>query len=398
MKTLKIDTRDANSDELFRQLSLGGGLVCPNLKHLYWASPCGWVHAQQFSSPGLATVCFPYWRNALASSCLELASTINLLPTTHLESFTLGQVFEEDFIIGCALSGLVQRLKTCFTDLSISSPLTDPAWENLASLPRLNFLSVSGTPSANVRRPSELSFPAVKGLEIWADPPCLCWLALFFLLESSPLEEVRVRCRRTHPDDVLSQVISAMLKVGLEGRVNSLSFRGFGLGSLAFVQQLLLFCSLKTLYWLTVCLLGRPCISPLTDSGIGELAEALNKLEFLSFQTRCKHSSHHITIKSMISFSTHCPHLKTLILPCDLANILEDIKTVSEESRPRLEKQSSSILKHLPCITLPPEGTEALNVAVSALRNLFPHWEQLKGRSLFCYSSYGHLLKIRFQQ
>ena len=366
--------RVAISDEVFQQLSLRSDVaLCPNLKSLSWPSPYGWVHAPMFFSPQLVWVNFPYWQKERPAPTLsELTSAINLLPTTHLETFSLGEVFHQEVMPHSALSWFIQRLKTCFMQLSIFCAITDPAWEHLAVLPRLHSLSLSGTLSIEVQRPvpPRLLFPALKDLRVVVDLQSKHWLSLFTLLKSSPLEKVGVLARNGPQDSSPSQIVLAMLKAGLERRVNSLIFVGFSPASLVVVQQLLPFSSLKIFKCSTVCPPNNQCDFPLEDSEIENLAKALSKLETLSLGT-CTHGHRSIAIKSMISLSTHCPYLKTLALPCNLTKITDDIWEVSKESWQKQGTQSC-VLRNLSSVIMPSKNTEKWRIADTALYNIFP--------------------------
>jgi len=154
-------------------------------------------------------------------------------------------------------------------------------------------------------------------------------------------------------------------------------FFGFHPTNLTFLSHLGPFDSLKMLECTTRCW-SQQCVSPLTDSDIERLASALPQLVILRLGHMCKHSSHHTTIKSMISLSTHCLSLEDLSLPCDLTNVSEDAKTESGEPDPRLEIRSPCKLQSLTWVVMPPpEDIEAFGIAVSALRHLFPWLGQI---------------------
>ena len=370
----------AFSKGVFDQLAVASNPnpVCPNLKYLTWRYSKGWSYACQFFSHSLVSASFPKWMEiGNRNRDQEFASMIDRLLTVQLERFFIGGMVSKplDSIMCAALSKLVQSLKPCFVELIIGTTLTDPAWEHLASLPRLKTLLVSGAPSANVRRqePPKLAFPALEDLCLMMDSTYHQLSPLFHLLRSSPMEKVNVVARNRPGDDVPSHVISAMLEFELERSVKTLTFADFGPTSLALMSNLLPFRSLKKLKWPTRCLEDAQCISPLEDSEIEKLAEALNNLEYLHLGHSCTHSPCLVTIKSMIALSAHCPHLASLDISCRLTTILDDIKMLSDESRQRLKTQGHCALRFLGSTMMPPANGEASKVASSALDNLFPH-------------------------
>jgi hypothetical protein len=285
--------------------------------------------------------------------------------------------------MGGAKGEVVQRLNTCLKRLSAGPPLSDAAWEHLASLPRLKCLLVSNTPSTKTLRsaPHGITFLALEQARITVDDPCQHWSILFSLLRSSLLQQVTVVANRGSPRvdfssvDTPSQVTNAILKAGLQRGVGTLTFTRFDPSHLTFISHLGPFSSLKALSCDTQCRGPGGCVSPLTDSDIEQLASGLPQLATLHLGHACKHSQHSTTIRSMISLSTHCLSLANLGLPCGFTNISEDTKTGSGESDPRLEIWSPCALwlLTLQWITMPPpEDVEAAGIVASALHHLFP--------------------------
>ena len=372
--------------DVFRQLSFAtsGGPVCPQLQRLTWMSTCGWEHSQQFLSSHLVSVLF--WQClADVHTDLALAAAISPLPTTHLEELVLSGYLPGTAPIRLALSKVVQRLNTCFRRLAAGSSLSDAAWGHLASLPNLDFLSLSNTPSIDVLKsiPHEPTFPALERITLELDGRRQHLQVLFPLLKSSPLREVAVKeSLQIQHADVPGEVAIAMLKAELQRNITSLVFTGFHPTDLTFVSHLGQFSSLKFLGCDTRCQDHEECVFPLADSDIERLASALPRLVTLRLGHECKYGHHNLTIKSMISLSTHCLSLESLFLPCDLTNTSEDAKTESGEPDPRLEIQSSCTLRHLAhkWVTVPSRGdVEAFKIVTSALHHLFPQlrliWE-----------------------
>jgi len=384
MKVLGPSDAVTISDDVFRQLFLAtsGSPVCPNLQRLTWTSLCGWENMQHFFSPRLVTVLFRQrQRHQPPTVDLPLASTISLLPTAHLEELRLDNASPLTPPTKSALSEVVQQLNSCFRHVSTRSSLTDPAWEHLASLPKLESFWVYNTPSTKISSsiPHELTFPALKSMGVVVDDKCQHWLLLFPLFKSSPLRQITVVAGRgIGCGDVPGQVTLAMLGSGLQRSVNDLTITGFDPAHLAFISHLGPFSYLRTLECITRCRGSGQCESPLTDPDIEKLASALPRLVTLCLGHRCEYSPPHTTIKSMMSLSTHCLSLETLYLPCDLSNIAEDVKMESGEPDPRLEIRSLCPLGSLlfQCTVMPPaEDLEASRIAVSALRHLFPRLE-----------------------
>jgi hypothetical protein len=279
--------------------------------------------------------------------------------------------------LSSTLSGVVQRLNTCFKVLVTESSLSDAAWKHLASLPKLRLLWVSDTPSTEIfeSTPRGNAFPALERVKIKVDNLRQHWSFFFSLLESSPLQQVAVTNRGIEHVDVPSQVTLAMLKTKLPLSVNTLKFTGFDPANSTFISNLGPFGSLKALWCNTRCQgLGR-CVSPLTDSDIKQLASGLPQLESIWLGHECKYCFHSTTIKSMVSLSTHCLSLKTLRLPCNFTDISEDVKAESGEPDPRLKIRSPCVLRFFAFqwVTMPPpEDIEALRIVASALHHLFP--------------------------
>jgi len=385
MRTLGPSGTAETSYSLFQQLALiTSGPVCHNLRHLTWTFPFRWDRMRLFLSSRLVSVIIRELPRH-GSTTSRATPEIHLIPTTHLEELRLEGGILPPTHIHPALSEVVQRLDPCFKRLSIKSPLTDAAWEHLASLPKLELLEVSDTPRTEISKsmPHELIFPALKSMVVVVADRYQGWPSLFSLLESSPLREVAILGGHgTQCGDVPSQVTFAMLAAGLHQRVEGLAITRFDLAHLTFLSHLGPFRSLKTLQCNPRCRGSEQCISTLTDSNIEQLASALPQLVTLCLGHRCEYSLHQTTIKSMISLSTHCLSLETLYLPCDLRNIREDVKVESGEPDPRLEIRSLCPLKALlcRCAIMPPVGDfKARRMVASALRHLFPLLESIEG-------------------
>ena len=306
-----------------------------------------------------------------------LTTIVSLLPTMYLEDLNLN--IPSPSIPIATLSGVVRRLSPCFRELSTWSSFSGAAWAHLASLPKLEWLRVSDTPHTEISKsiPHETAFPALRRMEIKASSVHKHWSSFFSLLESSALKEVTVGTGRSNQDnDVPGQVITAILEAKLQRSVRYLTFSGSDPTDLTSLSYLGRFSSLNTLRWTTRCQLLRQCVSPLTDSDIEQLASGLPQLVTLWLgHSSCKSSHHKTTIKSMISFSTHCPSLDGLCFPCDLTNISEDVKTESGRPDPRLEIRSPCRVRFLafPWVIMPPPSDiKTLRTVTSALDHLFP--------------------------
>jgi len=231
--------------------------------------------------------------------------------------------------------------------------------------------------------PHEPTFPALERMTLELDGRRQNLPALFPLLKSSPLREINIKeSLRNRHVDVPREVVIAMLKAELQRRITALVFFGFHPADLTFVSHLGSFSSLKLLGCDTRCQDPGECVFPLTDSDIERLASWLPRLITLRLGHGCEYGHSNLTIKSMISLSTHCLSLANLYLPCDLTNISEEAKTESGEPDPRLEVQSSCPLRHLAhkWVIVPPRGDiEAFKMVTSALHHLFPRlrliWE-----------------------
>ena len=330
---------------------------------------------QQFLSPHLESVVF------LGDDWSEpdpaLIPTISLIPTTHLQELAL-KIPIPPTPIHSVLSEVIQRLGPRFKSLETWSTLSEAAWEYLASLPKLEWLRVSDVPCTEILKlePPRNLFPALQRIEIQAGSVHRRWPFLFSLLESSPLQEVTFTAGRIRDIDIPSQVITPMLEAELQRSVNSLGFYGSDSADLKFLSHIGRFNSLKALKCITRCQ-REQCLSPLTDSDIEQLASGLPQLTIVCLGHECGHVRHNTTIKSLISFSTHCLSLQILSFPCDLTNISEDIKTESGESDPRLDILSPCALPFLGLRwVIMPDDIEALRIVSSALDHLFPRFNR----------------------
>ena len=377
----RLDPPDAVvfSDAVFRQLSsaTSGGLVCPQLRRLTWTSSYGWEPMKQFLSPHLTSVIFYEEYKMEPSTDMALLLMISLLPTTHLEDLNLN-LYQPPAPIHSVLSEVVQRLSPCFKSLATCSSLSEAAWERLGSLPKLEWLRVSDIPRTEILKsiPRRNTFPALQSVEIEMNDAHQPWSYFFSLFESSPLREVTVTPGRTIQGvDIPGRVLTAMLEAELQRSVDSLTFSGSDPGDLTFLSYVGRFSSLKTLKCTPRCRWQRQCVSPLADSDIEQLASGLPQLVTVWLGHECKYTHHNTTIKSLISFSTHCPSLDGLCFPCDLTNISNDIKTESGVPDPRLEILSPCKLTFLALIWVvmpPPDDVESLRIVTSALDHLFP--------------------------
>ena len=367
----------AISNDVFQQLSLAnsGGPVCPQLQHLTWTSACGWEHAQQFLSPHLVSVVFWHCTNDFHVD-LGLDSAISPLPTTQLEKLTLGGYPPYTAPIHSALSEVVQRLNTCFKRIDVRSSLSDAAWGHLASLPKLESLCVTDTPSIEVLKSihRNLTFPALGRMVLELNGQYQHLPVLFSLLKSSSLEEVVVKeSPKIRHVGVPTEVAFAILKAELHRNLNTLAFTGFHPAGLTSISHLGPFGALKTLRCSTRCQEFQQCVFPLRDSDIEQLASGLPQLENLCLGHKCIYNHPNTTIKSMIALSAHCPSLAALYLPCNLTNISEDAKMESGEPDPRLNTRSSCPLEFLAFEwMIRPKDHEASRIMKSALRHLFP--------------------------
>ena len=367
----------AISNDVFQQLSLAnsGGPVCPQLQHLTWTSECGWEHSQQFFSSHLVSVVFWHCMNDFRDD-MGLDFAISPLPTVRLETLTLGGCPPFTAPTHSALSEVVQRLNTCFRRIAVRSSLSDAAWGHLASLPKLESLCVTDTPSIEVLKSihRNLTFPALGRMVLELNGQYQHLPVLFSLLKSSPLEEVVVResAKILHVG-VPTEVASAMLKSEPHRSLTSLVFTGFHPAGLTFISHLGPFGALKTLKCSTRCQEFQQCGFPLRDSDIEQLASGLPQLVNLYLGHKCIYNHPNTTIKSMISLSAHCPSLAALYLPCNLTNVSEDAKMESGEPDPRLNTRSSCALE---CLAfewmIRPKDHEASGIMKSALRHLFP--------------------------
>ena len=367
-------------DDVFRQLSsaTSGGLVCPQLQHLAWTSSYGWEHMRRFFSPYLISVLLLQQGKMQPNTELALACTISLLPTECLEELDLDIPGQPSALIHSALSDTVRRLSPHFKRLTTRYSLSEAAWAHLASLPKLGSFGVSGTPPTGISKSvsNENAFPALECMKIEVDNARQHWSSLFSLLGSSPLQEVCIMARRRIPGvDVPGQVTIAALKAELQQSVDGLLFYGFDPANITFLSHLRPFRSLKSLKCVTWCRWPGQCVSPLTDLDIEQLSSGLPQLATLWLGHECNYAPHNTTIKSMISLSTHCLSLGTLCLPCNLANISEDVNTESGEPDPRLKIRSPCVLRFIAFrwITMPlPDDLGTLKIVASAFHHLFP--------------------------
>ena len=380
MRVLRCSDAVTISDDVFRQLSsaTSGGPVCPQLQRLTWTFSYGWEHMQRFLSPYLVSVIFLGENETKRTTDPALVNTFSLLPTTYLEELEFKHLFPRSAPIHPVFSEVVQRLNTCFRRLTIWSSLSDAAWAHLASLPNLERLWITDTPSTEIWKSTahENIFPALKHISINADNARQHWSFLFSSLQSSPRQRVMiVMGPRAQGVDVPRQVTTAILETKLQRNINTLAFIGSDHNFLTFISHLRPFSSLRNLRCDTRCGGVGRCTFPLGDSDIEQLASRLPRLVVLWLGHGCKYSTSITTIKSMVSLSTHCLSLEELHLPCDLTNISKDVKTESGEPNPKLGIRSSSRLQSLAFqwVTAPPwDDIEALKILASALNNLFP--------------------------
>ena len=381
----ELDNPDvvAISDDVFRQLTsaTSGDLVCPQLRRLAWPSSYGLEPMQQFLSPHLTSVVFYGEPRMEPNPDLALFPAISLLPTIHLEDLNLN-IYPPPSPIHSVLSDVVQRLSPCFKSLATWSSLSEAAWGYLGSLPKLEWLRVSDVPRTEILEsiPRRNVFAVLQCIEIRVNNPHQPWLYFFSLLESSPLREITVtRSRTIQGVDIPGQVTTAMLEAELQRTVNSLTFSGSDPANFMFLSHIGRFSFLKKLNCTTRCRFPRQCVSPLVDSDIEQLASELPQLVTVWLGHECKYTHHNTTIKSLISFSTHCLSLDNLCFPCNLINISEDIKTELGVPDPRLEILSPCKLQFLGLlwVAMPsPYDTKALRIMTSALDHLFPRFHQ----------------------
>ena len=121
------------------------------------------------------------------------------------------------------------------------------------------------------------------------------------------------------------------------------------------ISRFLPFTNLVELQIMTECMFSGPCVSHLTDEDVEQLVIALPKLEAVTLgEWPCDSDTCQTTIRSLLSFSTHCAKLRYLNIHFRTANLRADMLDLLGNRHSRdLYSKPKCVLKTLVTKSLP---------------------------------------------
>ena len=367
-----LDGRSTLGEEAYRKLRLNApvGGWFPALEGLIWdITRSNLPHLGLFSSPNLKSISISMaWGDSEVpqSSLQVIASTISSLPTSALQLLSvkihdhrISRTYFKD-----SLSSVVLRCGPSLTEFSSWTPLSDPATNHLIHLPYLcTWYTLYPPPDYSASSPP-LFFPPLIKLTIGYGAS-RGWLSLFKRLgarvssaqSATPLARVRESLRTldiaAFPDPIIDSSFTSVIQ----------TFR-----------------NLAYLIVAVVCCNGQ-CVFNLNNDDVAELAMALPRLEFLLLGYPCDKNTCATTVACLLPLSVRCARLQSLWIHFNTMNIVDDIKTISED--PRFQRLRSLRKCALSCLNvhklpLTLDGSE-LETLARGMTDIFPNLECCDG-------------------
>ena len=378
MRQTRVDEWSALGEDTFRKLrvnSPAGGWF-PALQELTWTiTESSLPYADLFFSPQLKKV-FIYmswlWcsHDTPCDILPSIASTISALPASTLQLLVMGV---DDRMVPWgyfkdSLSSVVLRCGPSLTEFTSPVPLSDVAINHLIHLPYLRTWRVEG-PSPTYSTPSPpLSFPPITEFTL-GEGAAHGWLSLFRHLEDSVSTP-----RGVTPLSRMKESLNSLNARNLSGSMIDVSF----------TSSIQIFRGLAVLNIEVYCHdeddEGQ-CIFRLTNDDVSELAMELPHLNSLTLGHPCFENICATTVACLLSISVHCTKLWRLEIHFNTTNIVDDLKSVSED--PQFQKLHtlpkcalSHWIVHRTPLTLDEPG---LGTVVNGMIDVFPSLEYCQG-------------------
>ena len=344
----------------------------PALQELRWfITRSNILYADLCSSPDLKKVSiYSSWFNSEVPHDLlpAAASIISALPTSVLQSISadfdhhreVPWAYFED-----AFSSAVLRCGPSLSDFATPIPLSDAAMNHLIRLPHLRTWRIEHPPPNYSASSLPLGFPPLTEFTL-GKGVAYEWLSLLKRLEDA------------------TQGVTPLYKV--KESLKSLDVEGFPSPIIdpSLTSPIRMFYSLVSLDLGAHCHdEGSPgqCSFKLNNSDITDLAMALPRLESLLLGRPCFENVCPTTVACLLQISVYCVKLKVLEIHFNTANIIEDLKGVSEDPQLwELRSLPRCTLTHLDVAQIPlaPDELGFETVAIGMV-DIFPSLQSCQG-------------------
>jgi len=286
-----------------------------------------------------------------------IASAISTLPTSALQSLSVFSLAFwssmtpwGDFAI--SLSSVVLRCGPSLKEFTSTIPLSDAAVNHLIRLPHLRTCHIEGPPPSYSASHLPLIFPPLTEFVVRADA-ARGWLSLLELLGGcvAPLSKVKESLRSLRlPSPTIDAPFASLIQ----------TFRN--LANLNIDRS----CYPRG---------GEgQCIFKLNNDHVTELAVALPRLELLVLGRPCFDNTCTTTVACLLSISVYCVKLRSLEIHFNTANIVDDLKGISNDLRfQELRSRPRCKLSRLDVYRIPLALNEpGFETVVNGMIDIFP--------------------------
>ena len=275
-------------------------------------------HADLFLSPCLKEVfIYPsHWRLTEIPHDIipAVASTISALPST-LRSLRVHRI-GSSVDLKDSLSSVALRCGPSLVEFTSPGPLSDVAVNHLIHFPNLGIWGVEGPPPSYSALSLPPTFPPLVEFTLEG---CAArgWLSLL-----ERLEDRDASTRGATPLSRAKESLETLTIRSAPGLIIDISF----------TSPIFIFRNLVNLRALVVCHEGQ-CIFRLDNDNVTELAMAMPQLESLFLGYPCFRNTCTTTIACLLPISVYCVKLQKLSIHFNTANIVDDLKNISEDPR-----------------------------------------------------------------
>ena len=324
MRQTDVDGWTIPEEETFRKLCLNSppGGWFPALQGLYWCiTRSNLPYFDLFLSPNMKRISITIsWGDSRVPKTFlpVIASTISALPApilqllfVHIDRRGISPAYLKD-----SLSSVVSRFGPSFMQFSSPAPLSDAAMNHLIHLPRLHTWHTEHPPPDYPGSSLPLVFPPLREFTL-GEGAAPGWLSLFKRLgdcvsstqDSTPLSRVRESLESLNVGDFPNPIIDV-----------------------SFTSIIRAFRNLLRLNVMVNCSDGQ-CVFGLNNDNVTELAVALPRLDSLLLGYPCGENTCATTVACLLPISVHCPGLRSLGIHFNTTNLIDDLKSISEDPR-----------------------------------------------------------------
>lgn len=327
MRQVEVDERELLGETTFRKLRLNSpaGGWFPALQDFFWhVTRSNHPYTNLFLSPRLKRISV---RLSVSWSCYgapseflpAVASAISALPPSALQSIQVG--CEEPWIaLKDLVSSVILRCGPSLEGLSSLIPLSDEAIDHLIRLPHLRTWRVTVPPPNHSASPSPLVFPPLTEFSLLGGA-AHGWFSLFKCLEHG--------VSATQGATPLSRLKESLQFLNIENPPRLII-------DTPFASTIQIFRNLVILGMRVNCHdddNGDQCTFKLNNNDVTELAMALSQLEIFFLGIPCSKNTCHATVACLLAISVHCVKLRELELHFNTRSIVDDLKTILEDSQ-----------------------------------------------------------------